>query len=255
MPAIRLDHVKKSYGAIEAVTDLSLSVPEGGIYGLLGPNGAGKTTTMEILTGRLAPDAGTVRVLGIDPVADPIAVRERVGILPETESPPSFMTPREYFDFVGTVRGLDDATVERRVDEWADRLAFGEKLDTYNTDLSRGQQQKVMIAAAFLHDPDAVFIDEPLSNLDPIMQERVKAALTAFADDGGTILLSTHNVDVAADICTRVGIVYDGTLVTEVTPSELAPDESLLDVFMDRVDVDRVATRRMTSATEGTGSE
>ena len=236
MPAIQIDDLTRAYGDVTAVEELSLTVAEGELFGLLGPNGAGKTTTMEVLTGQITPDSGQVAVLGVDPVAEPTAVRELVGVLPEKESPPSFMTPREYFDFVGAVRELDDETVDERTETWAERLGFAEKLDTMATDLSRGQQQKVMIAGAFFHEPAVVFIDEPLANLDPIVQERVKRFLREYREAGNTVVITTHDVDVAAELCSRVGVVHGGGLVADVRPSELPADETLLDVFLDRVD-------------------
>ena len=238
MPAIHVEDVRKSFGETTAVDGLSLAVEEGELFGLLGPNGAGKTTTMEVLSGQLVPDRGRVEVLGVDPVDEPTAVRERVGILPEKESPPSFMTPREYFEFIGAIRGLSNEVVDTRVETWADRLSFTEKLDTLSTDLSRGQQQKVMITGAFLHEPAAVFIDEPLANLDPIVQERVKRFFREYQAAGNTVIITTHDVDVAAELCSRVGIVYDGGLVADVCPAELG-DETLLDVFLDRVNTGR----------------
>jgi ABC-2 type transport system ATP-binding protein len=236
VPAIQIDDLTRAYGDVTAVDELSLTVAEGELFGLLGPNGAGKTTTMEVLTGQIVPDSGQVAVLGVDPVAEPTAVRELVGVLPEKESPPSFMTPREYFDFVGAVRELDDETVDERTETWAERLGFAEKLDTMATDLSRGQQQKVMIAGAFFHEPAVVFIDEPLANLDPIVQERVKRFLREYREAGNTVVITTHDVDVAAELCSRVGVVHGGGLVADVRPSELSADETLLDVFLDRVD-------------------
>ena len=237
MPAIQTDSLRKAYGDVTALDGLSLSVSEGELFGLLGPNGAGKTTTMEVLTGQVEPDGGTASVLGVDPVAEPTAARERVGILPEKESPPSFMTPREYFRFVGAVRGLPDETVDERVETWTDRLDVAGKLDTLATDLSRGQQQKVMVAAAFLHEPALVFIDEPLANLDPIAQEGVKRFLSGYREAGNTVVLSTHDVSVAAELCTRVGVVHGGDLVREVQPADLEDGTALLDVFMDAVGV------------------
>ncbi|GAD52322.1 ABC transporter, ATP-binding protein [Halarchaeum acidiphilum MH1-52-1] len=234
MNAIATEELRKSYGDLTALAGLTLDVPAGELFGLLGPNGAGKSTTIRILTGQLRPDAGTASVLDVDPVDDPVGVRERVGILPEQESPPSFMTPREYFDFVGSVRDLDAETVTDRVETWADRLSYAAKLDTMTTDLSRGQQQKVMITAAFLHDPDLVFIDEPLVNLDPIVQETVKRHLRDYRDAGNTVFLSTHDIDVAAELCDRVGIVREGSLVTTRRPADLGEDR-LLDVFLREV--------------------
>jgi ABC-2 type transport system ATP-binding protein len=236
MSSIRTEELRKRYGDVTALDGLSLTVELGELYGLLGPNGAGKTTTMELLTGQTVPDAGEAAVLGVDPAADPVGVRELVGILPEKESPPSFLTPREYLQFVGSIRGLPDTTVDEWTKEWADRLGFGAKLDTLSTDLSRGQQQKVMFAGAFLHEPDLVFIDEPLANLDPIVQERVKRFLVEYREAGNTVVISTHNVEVAAELCSTVGIVSAGQLVAEVVPSELGSDEMLLDAFMRHVE-------------------
>jgi len=238
VPAIQIEGLRKVYGDVTAVANLSFSVDEGELFGLIGPNGAGKTTTMEVLTGQLIPEGGRVSVLGVDPVARPTAVRERIGILPEKESPPTFMTAREYFEFVGAVRDIADDVVDERVETWAERLAFSDHLDTLASDLSRGQQQKVMIAGAFLHDPALVFIDEPLANLDPIMQERVKRFLRDYRDAGNTVVITTHDVDVAAELCTRVGVVHGGSLVADVRPAELPAEKTLLDVFIERVDAD-----------------
>ncbi|WP_227133006.1 ABC transporter ATP-binding protein [Halorubellus salinus] len=235
MVAISTSNLRKTYGDVTALADLSLSIDEGELFGALGPNGAGKTTTIRILTGQLQPDSGTASVLGFDPVSEPVETRRHIGILPEQESPPSFLTPREYFDFVGTVRDIPSDVVDERVDAWTERLSFAEKLDTVSTDLSRGQQQKVMITQAFLHEPEVVFIDEPLANLDPIVQERVKDFLVAYRDAGNTIFISTHHIEVAEEVCSRVGIVSGGELIAERRPSELGPNESLLDTFLENV--------------------
>ena len=233
MAAIETTDLTKRYGDLTALEALSLSVPEGELFGLLGPNGSGKTTTIEILTGQLEPTSGTARVLGHDPVADPLAVREAIGILPEREDPPSFLTPREYLQFVGDVRGLDDP--EDRIAEWADRLGFREKLDTLATDLSEGERQRVMLAQTFVHEPDLVFIDEPLVNLDPIMQAEVKDHMREYCDRGNTLFLSTHFLEVAEQLCTGVGIIREGELVAERDPRDLGTDERLLDYFREEV--------------------
>lgn len=236
MTAIRVTGVSKTYGDLMALEDLSLEIERGELFGFLGPNGAGKTTTIRVLTGQLLPDDGRVSVLGTDPTTDPVATRRRVGVLPEQEAPPDFMTPREYFAFVGTVRDLDPETMTARIEEWADRLGFRAKLDTLNTDLSRGQQQKTMITATFLHEPAVVFIDEPLVNLDPIVQERVKRFLIDYADAGNAVFLSTHHIEVAEELCTRVGIISEGALIAECVPD--TDDGSLLDVFLANVEGD-----------------
>jgi ABC-2 type transport system ATP-binding protein len=231
MSAIELTDVGKRYGDFQALDGLSLSVERGELFGLLGPNGAGKTTAIQLLTGQLAPDDGTLSVLGTDPATEPIETRRLVGIVPEKESPPSFLTPREYFEFVGQVREIPADLLDGRIEEWADRLSFTEKLDAISTDLSRGQQQKVMITQAFLHDPDVVFIDEPLANLDPIMQERVKKYFEQYRSEDNALFLSTHQIEVAEEICSRVGVVGDGRLVAEQRLAEMSEEESLLDAF------------------------
>ncbi len=241
MAAIHVESLRKTFGEVTALADLSLDVDEGELFGLLGPNGAGKTTTLEILTGQTVPDAGTVRVLDIDPTASPVEVRRRVGILPEQESPPSLMSPREYLRFCGDIREIPDETVDEAIGTWADRLGFVDRLDTLAGDLSRGQQQKVMIAAAFLHEPAIVLIDEPLANLDPIVQERVKRLLGDYREAGNTVLLSTHNVHVAAELCSQVGILEAGRLVDTLRPAALEADRTLLDVFFDSVEGSQVS--------------
>ncbi|ELZ07818.1 ABC transporter ATP-binding protein [Natrialba aegyptia] len=235
MGILRVDELRKSYGAVRAVDGMSFDVERGELFGFLGPNGAGKTTTIRSLTGQIVPDGGTISVLGTDPTTAPLETRRRVGILPEQASPPSFLTPREYLEFVGDVRELDEAAVTAGIEHWAERLGFASKLETLHTDLSRGQQQKVMIAQAFIHEPDVVLIDEPLANLDPLVQEQVKQFLTAYAADDNAIFVSTHNIDVAADICTRVGIVADGRIVTERSLVDETGD-SLLETFLEHVD-------------------
>ena len=247
MAAIETTELTRRFGEVTALSGLTLSVEEGALFGLLGPNGSGKTTTIELLTGQREPTSGSATVVGHDPVEEPMAVKRAIGILPEREDPPSFLTPREYLTFVGEVRGLDDAqhtsddgseqrprTIEDRIETWADRLEFAGVLDALSTGLSEGERQRVMLAAAFLHDPDLVFIDEPLVNLDPIMQEQVKSVLADYCERGNTLFLSTHYVDVAAELCTHVGIVESGQLVAECDPREMTEDE-LLEYFIAEV--------------------
>jgi len=236
-PAVATSDLTKRFGDVTALDALTLEVERGELYGFLGPNGAGKSTTINILTGQLRPDGGKARVAGIDPVARPIEARAAVGILPENGRPPSFLTVREYFDFVAAARDIEGETVDERVEAWADRLEFRHKLDTLCTDLSQGERQKVLVTQAFLHEPDVVFIDEPLTNLDPIMQERAKRFFQRYRKEGGTIFLSTHFITTAEEICTRVGVVNRGRLLGEVDPRTL-DDETLLDRFFAIVDAD-----------------
>lgn len=228
--AIGCQGLTKKYGDLTALDGLSMEVMEGELYGYIGPNGAGKSTTIEILTGQTKPSSGTANVLGVDPVEHPVEVRRKVGILPEREDPPSFLTPREYFRYVADLRGIQD--LEDLVAEWSDRLGFRDKLDTLNMDLSRGQKQKVMVTQAFLHRPSLVFIDEPLTNLDPIVQERFKNYLLDYNKEGNTVFLSTHSIAVAEEVCTKVGIIEDGRLVAEKRVDDvLETGSSLIDEF------------------------
>ncbi|MFC7056955.1 ABC transporter ATP-binding protein [Halovenus salina] len=233
MPAVETTGLTKEYGAVRALDGLDLTIERGELYGLLGPNGSGKTTTIEILTGQRVPTAGAVSVLGIDPVENPLDVRRSVGILPEREDPPSFLTPREYLQFVGDVRDIPD--IEDRIDEWSTKLEFRGILDTLSTDLSEGERQRVMLAQVFIHEPELVFIDEPLVNLDPLMQAEVREILTSYCEAGNTLFLSTHFMEVAEELCTRVGIIAEGKLRTERDPQAL-DDEGLLETFATELD-------------------
>jgi len=237
MAAIRTRDLSKRYGEVTALDALSLTVEDGECYGFLGPNGAGKSTTINVLTGQLAPDAGEARVAEVDPVETPVEVRRHVGVLPESGRPPSFLTVREYFEFAAATRGMDEATLEARVDSWAERLEFAHKLETLCTDLSQGERQKVLLTQAFLHEPRVVFIDEPLTNLDPIMQERVKRFFETYREAGNTLFLSTHFVETAAEVCTEVGIINRGRLLEELRPRGMDGD-ALLERFFASVEDD-----------------
>jgi ABC-2 type transport system ATP-binding protein len=227
MPAVETTNLRKEYGDVVALDGLGLTVERGELYGLLGPNGSGKTTTIEILTGQRTPTEGSASVLDVDPVAEPVEVRRSIGILPEREDPPSFLTPREYLRFVGDVRGIDD--IEERIERWAGKLEFRGILDTLSTDLSEGERQRVMLAQVFIHEPALAFIDEPLVNLDPLMQADVKRYLQEYCAQGNTLFLSTHFMEVAEQLCTAVGIITEGKLVAEADPQAL--DEGLLETF------------------------
>jgi len=239
MTAVETADLRKEYGNVLALDGLDLSVERGELYGLLGPNGSGKTTTIEILTGQRTPTTGSASVLGVDPVAEPIEVRRSVGVLPEREDPPSFLTPREYLAFVGEVRDIE--SVEERIDRWARRLEFRGLLDTLSTDLSEGERQRVMLAQVFIHEPELVFIDEPLVNLDPLMQAEVRRQLREYCEAGNTLFLSTHFMEVAEKLCTRVGILAGGRLVAERDPRAL--DAGLLETFATEVGRDASAKR------------
>ena len=232
MAAVETTDLTRRYGDVVALDGLDLCVESGELYGLLGPNGSGKTTTIEILTGQRTPTAGSARVLDIDPVENPIEVRRSIGILPEREDPPSFLTPREYLEFVGDVRSIPE--IDERIEEWARKLQLRGILDTLSTDLSEGERQRVMLAQVFIHEPELVFIDEPLVNLDPLMQAEVRTHLREYCEAGNTLFLSTHFMEVAEELCTRVGIIADGKLISERDPRTL--DGELLETFASEIE-------------------
>jgi len=246
MPAVETTNLTKEYGDVLALDGLDLTVGRGELYGLLGPNGSGKTTTIEILTGQRTPTDGSARVLGVDPVTEPIEVRRKIGILPEREDPPSFLTPREYLEFVGDVRDVPE--IDERIDRWARKLDFRGVLDTLSTDLSEGERQRVMLAQVFIHDPELVFIDEPLVNLDPLMQADVKQLLSEYCEDGNTLFLSTHFMEVAEELCTQVGIIADGSFVAQRDPQTL--DEGLLETFATEIADSESEARREPESVE-----
>ncbi len=226
---IEANQLVKRYGEVRAVDHVNLSVPRGELFGLLGPNGSGKTTMIKLLTGQIAPESGEMRIMGIDVVKDPIRVREQVGIVPEQETPPSFLTAEEYLHFVGRIRHLDD--VQESCSFWSEYLEFSDKMDVLCKDLSRGTRQKLMVAQAFLHHPPLVLIDEPLINLDPIMQRKLKDYLVRYVHEGGSVFLSTHILEIAEEVCTRIGILHQGHLIHEGPVADLKSRSQHLEGF------------------------
>ncbi|MBC5793250.1 MAG: ABC transporter ATP-binding protein [Nanohaloarchaea archaeon] len=220
---IEVKQLEKSFGEKKALTDISFNVDEAEIVGFLGPNGAGKSTTIQILTGQIGRDSGEVKVLNLDPEKESVNLREKIGILPEREDPPSFLTGNEYLDFVSDIR---EEEIDK--DEWIERLRMEGKMDRLTQDLSKGERQKLLIAQAFFHNPEIVFIDEPMINLDPVIQEEVK---TIFKEFDGTVFLCTHNVDLAGEVCDTVYFIEDG----EVTEKHENTDE-LKQKFLDAYD-------------------
>jgi ABC-2 type transport system ATP-binding protein len=231
---IEAKELVKRYGDVCAVDHITLSIAEGELFGLLGPNGSGKTTMIKLLTGQISPQTGEVRIMGIDAVQNPVLVREKVGIVPEQETPPSFLTAEEYLQFVGKIRHLDN--IDEQCAFWCEYLEFSDKKDVLCKDLSRGTRQKLMVAQAFLHHPPLVLIDEPLINLDPIMQRKLKDYLVNYVYDGGTVFLSTHILEIAEEICTRIGIIHAGHLIHEGSVSDMkSRSQHLEQFFMDTI--------------------
>ena len=214
---IEIDHAVKRYAAHVAVRDLSLRVPKGAVYGLLGPNGAGKTTTIRMILNIIAPDSGTIRILG-RPANDP-ALTDHVGYLPEERGLYRKMQVRRVLRFLAELKGMKRDVADKRIDEWLVRfdLKTAEKdwgLSKID-ELSRGMQQKVQFIGTLLHDPDLVILDEPFSGLDPINAQALKDTIVELKQRGKTIIFSTHLMDNAERLCDSVCIIARGEKVLD----------------------------------------
>ncbi len=231
MLPVETHSLTKRFGNLTAVENLNLNINPGELFGFIGPNGAGKTTTLQMLCGQIAPTSGTARVMGIEVAADPLAVKAAVGIVPELEYPPSFLTVEEYLYFVASVRGLED---NGRVDRWIEFFGLEEKRETMCMSLSKGQKKKLTLSAALLHEPGMLFMDEPFLDLDPLIQRKLKSWLLDFIKGGGTVFLNTHILELAEKLCTRVGIIDNGRLVAVGSLEELrnGANEDLEQIFM-----------------------
>ena len=221
MSAVSIENLVKSFGELVAVNDLTLDVREGEIYALLGPNGAGKTTTLKMLMGLLDPDSGKSSVFGVNSQEDPIGVKNLVGYVPEDQQLYDSLTPRELFDFIASIRKLPQEKITRRIREFIKALDFEQYYDNMIVTLSQGNKQKTMLIAALLHRPRLLILDEPFSSLDVRSAKIMKDIVKIHAENGGSVLLSTHVMEVAEGLCDRVGIIDEGVLVAEGTLDEL----------------------------------
>ena len=214
--------VTKRFGETVAVHDLRLTVRAGEIYGLIGPNGSGKTTTVKMAAGLYRPTTGSVRVRGIDIVATPTKAKSELGYVPDDPSAYDRLSGREFLEFVGELRGMDrkdrDARIATLLGEYGIAALAEGPFGAY----SRGTKQKISMIAALLHAPAVLLIDEPMVGLDPESAVTTKRLLLEFARAGGAVLLSTHSLAVAEEICHRFGMLREGRMIAEGTASELA---------------------------------
>ncbi len=218
---IKLHNISKSFGHTEAVKDLSLEVKKGEIFGFLGPNGAGKSTTIRMLAGILQPDSGSIEVDGISLDRDPVAVKSRLGYIPDDPFIYRYLTGREFLAFVGTVHNVSIREQQKRIQHLLKLFPTIDSIDGPFYTYSRGTRQKLVFMAALLHEPKILLIDEPMVGLDPMSAKTVKDLLITAAKDGVTIFLSTHTLSIAEEICDRVGIINHGTLIAEGSLDEL----------------------------------
>ncbi|WP_135533413.1 ABC transporter ATP-binding protein [Halostella pelagica] len=218
--AIVADGLTKRYGEEVAVSDLSLSIPSGTVYGFLGPNGAGKTTTMRMLTTLTKPTAGTATVSGAS-LTDRAGITERIGFLPA--DPPVFdeLTGREHLRYVARLHELPEAEATDRIERLLDRFDLAADADRRVSSYSTGMRKKVGVIGTILHDPDVVLLDEPTSGLDPRAARTMRDTLAELADRDMTVFLSTHILPVVDELADEVGVIDDGELVAEGSPSAL----------------------------------
>ncbi|MCX6652330.1 MAG: ABC transporter ATP-binding protein [Methanomassiliicoccales archaeon] len=231
MDVIAVEMLTKDYGSKRALAGVSFQVREGSFFGCFGPNGAGKSTLLRILTGQIRPTSGRAIVLGLDCATQGIEIKRNVGIVPEVESPPSYLTASEFLWFAGKVRELDN--LDKKVERWLDFFELQEARGTLCRDLSKGMRQKVMLASAFIHEPKLLFLDEPFINLDPIYQRKLREYLQGLREEGRTIFLNSHILEIAQRLCQDVIILHRGRLVAkEDMGSMRARGEDLEALFM-----------------------
>ena len=210
---IEIGNLTKVYGKVVALNDVSLEVQAGEILGLLGPNGAGKSTLMKIVVGILRPTSGYVKVGGSDVVKEPEAAKRNVGYLPENPSLYTGLTVSEFLRFLGKIRDVPDDVLQDKISEALMTFSLEEKTNALLGTLSKGMKQKVALIAATLHDPKVLVLDEPLTALDPKSQVFVNSWIAAQGKKGTTVLLSTHNLEIAQDHATRIAIIDRGSII------------------------------------------
>ena len=235
-PIVNASRIVKRYGAVAALSELNLRVMPGDVYGLLGPNGAGKTTTLRVLSALETPTSGSVSVVGFDPVSRKVEVKRRTGYVPETALLYESLTPREYFEFVAATRELD-SRVRDRIAQLASVFDIGGRLDVPIGALSMGTKQKISIIAAMMHRPSLLLLDEPLNGLDAKSSRILKELILLHVESRGAVIFSTHIMEVAESVCTRIGIIDGGKIVAEGTVDELrnlsdSKGRSLEDIYL-----------------------
>jgi ABC-2 type transport system ATP-binding protein len=217
MAVISCNKLSKKYEDVLALDKVNLEIEKGEFFGLLGPNGAGKTTLLKILTGQIKSSEGTAEILGMNIEDNVIDVKKKIAIVPEQESPPSFLTPREVLEMVASIRQIENPDIE----EWITFFELEAMEGRVCRNLSRGQKQKVMLAAAFISDTNLMFLDEPFINLDPIVQTKVRDWLVQYVDKGGTVFLNTHLLENAQRLCDRAAIIHNGEIQSMIKVKEL----------------------------------
>jgi ABC-2 type transport system ATP-binding protein len=234
---IRLDRLTKRYGSFTAVDGIDLHVPRGELFGFLGPNGAGKTTTLRIIAGILRPTAGRILLGGVDLLDQPMVAKARLGFIPDRPFVYDKLTGGEFLRFVAGLYNQDGAAVEKRIDELLHLFELTQWKDELVESYSHGMRQKLIISSALIHRPELIVVDEPMVGLDPRGARLLKDIFRAFVARGGTVLMSTHTLEVAQAMCDRIAIIQQGKIVAQGTMAQLreqtaAGDASLEEMFL-----------------------
>jgi ABC-2 type transport system ATP-binding protein len=232
---IRLEGLTKQYGRFTAVNGLDLEVPRGELFGFLGPNGAGKTTTLRMIAGILQPTSGTVAIAGEDIHRNPEAAKAKLGFIPDRPYVYEKLTGAEFLRFVAALYGQDGPAVERRLDELLELFELAPWKDELTESYSHGMRQKLLISSALVHRPEVIVVDEPLVGLDPKSARTLKDLLRAFVRKGGTVLMSTHTLEIAEEMCDRVAIIHGGRLIASGTMEEIHRETATEGLTLERL--------------------
>jgi len=219
--AVETHGLTRDFGSFRAVAGVDLAVPAGSFYGFLGPNGAGKSTTIKCLTGLLKPGAGSIRILGLDPLADPVSVKRRIGVVPEDLALFDRLTAEETLAFVAQVHGMDRPTAKNRSADLLGLMELKQPANRLVTDFSHGMRKKLSLAAALLPAPRLLFLDEPFEGIDAVASRQIKDLLLSFVARGGTIFLTSHILEIVERLSTHIGVIAQGRLVAQGSISEL----------------------------------
>lgn len=234
-PAIRIRGLWKAFGGNVAVGGLDLDVPRGSFFGLLGRNGAGKTTTIRMATALLRPDAGWISIGGVDVWSDTVRAKSRIGVLPEDLRLFERLTGLELLSYVGLLRGMDPSTIRSRSEDLLGVLELADCATTMVIDYSHGMRKKIALAAALLHGPGVLFLDEPFEAVDTVSARTIKEVLETYTSSGHTVLFSSHVMDTVERLCDRIAILHRGRLVCDGPLIAITGGRSLEDVFIERV--------------------
>jgi ABC-2 type transport system ATP-binding protein len=218
---IRLTQLTKQYGKFTAVQGIDLEIPAGTLYGFLGPNGAGKTTTMRMIAGILRPTSGRVEVAGIDVAADPVKAKTHLGFIPDRPYVYDKLSGAEFLRFVAALYGQEGAVIERRIDELLELFELTRWKDELTETYSHGMRQKLIISSALVHRPAVIVVDEPMVGLDPRSAHLLKQIFRHFVSRGGTVLMSTHTLEVAEAMCDQIAIIQNGRIAASGTMADV----------------------------------